>query len=75
MRDGRRGAGPCRRATGHHRPVRDAGQRSEDRVRVHAGRMRAQVQDQRHADHALHRQAGGRHQVRFQVSSATVFFP
>lgn len=67
----RRGAGPGLRtaaATRHCRPVRDAGQRSEDRVHVHVGRMRAQVQDQRHAHHALHRQAVGRHQVRFEVS-------
>jgi len=56
----RRGAGPGRRtaaATGRRRPDRDAGQRAEDRVRVHVGRMRAQVQGQRHAHHALHRQA------------------
>lgn len=63
----RRGAGPeDRRAS-----VRDAGQRSEDRVRVHSRRMRAQVQEQRYAHHALHRQAGGRHQVRFEVSDRT----
>lgn len=45
-------------------PGGDAAQRSENRIRVHVGRMRAQVQDQRHAHHALHRKTGGRHQVR-----------
>jgi len=62
----RRGSGP----EGRRASVRDAAQRSEDRVRVHARRMRAQVQEQRHAHHALHRQAGGRHQVRFEVSDS-----
>lgn len=58
-RDGVRG-----QPTATVRPGGDAAQRSENRIRVHVGRMRAQVQDQRHAYHALHRQTGGRHQVR-----------